>query len=129
MSLSEAADQARERRREIVVHDAEIDPDRLMLEGVEARTVPAMFNLGEVTRFFFGKSTSWLRNIEKEGGLIFEGRVMFLRRDEHNVRVASLADIERIAHALCQTHRITPDDLLVTLRLVKAQAQLHRYPL
>lgn len=93
----------------------------LYLEGpiwCDVETVEAgpWYTVGEASKFFFARSSHWMRRCERQ---IEVDRVRGSRR-RYN-----LADIERIAFALAQRRLIDGRRFMLVLLLVKLEAQLH----
>lgn len=112
------------------------------------------FKVKEVADVFFGKSPDWLRwrlrpddrkvkgpdgeylrnddgtfVMEKgdhpEGYFILDGEKMDFKRTEPGARYFTLADIERMAHALAQGGHIDGATLSLVVRMVVTCAKLH----
>lgn len=85
------------------------------------------FKIGEVSKFFFGKSASWIRWRESQGFFVLDGEdIVFKKTKSHN-RYYTLADIERMAHALAGTNAINGTMLNNVILLIKVQARIHGY--
>ena len=96
------------------------------------------FSLKEMTTVFFGRTTNWLRFQEKKGNLVLDGVPVGTTRETvarstgvdpvgHGRRQYNLADIEKIAYALLLKKIIDPHRWMMTMVMVKIQAQLHGY--
>jgi hypothetical protein len=109
----------------IVIADPSLDPDKLIFEGVDTTKGPE-FSVGEVAKYFFARSPSWLRQHEIKGHFFVHGEPDFTprRRVARNARFFYLEDIERIAHALAFNNVITGARLRTILILLKAEAQI-----
>lgn len=109
----------------IVIADPNLDPDKLLFEGVDTSKGPA-FSVGEVAKFYFARSPSWLRDHESKGNLVIAGEPEFTprRRVSRNARFFYLEDIERVAHALTYNNVITGARLRTVLVLLRAEAQI-----
>lgn len=121
-----------------VMTDARIDPDRLMLAGVDMNPKqskkPLVFTVSEMAKFFFARSKHWVRWQEQHGKMIYtdpetgETRPVGIARTETTSgRVYNLADVEEIAHGLAQQGVISGTQLRHTLHLVKVRAQMEGY--
>lgn len=105
--------------------DKDLDPDHLMLEGVE--TPEPLYSVSEMAMFFFARSSHWVRWLENEGRLVLDGEPLTPVRTASNARKYDLALVEKIAHALASNGTITGDRLRQALLLVRIQAEMHRY--
>ena len=109
------------------VVDERLDPDRLILIGVDVSLRPR-FSGGEVTKVFFDKSPSWLRNHEMRGRLILDRHPLAVKRTlVGGHRYYCLDDVELISHALAQNHKISAAQLRQSLVIVKTIAEVYRY--
>lgn len=130
------------------------DP-RLMTSGewmLEESMIPTdkkdmpfpMYRTRQVAEIFFGRKSSWFyftmephkfagrdedgKEIRKRTGdtwLRLDGEPLGIRRDKLNQRYYSLADVERIVHALAQNRRIDGATMQRALLIVKTIAQQH----
>lgn len=115
-----------------VMTDMRIDPEQMMLEGVDTSKKP-LFTVSEMAKFFFARSNHWVRWLEQTGKMTItdpDGTVREVgtrRSEKMNGRVYTLSDIEEIAHALAANSSISGAQLRHTLLLVKAQAVMNGY--
>jgi hypothetical protein len=109
----------------IVIADPSLDPDRLLFQGIDTTKGPE-FSVGEVAKYFFARSPSWMRTHEAKEHFIIPDEPGFepRRRVSRNARFFYLEDIERIAHALAYNNVITGARLRTILMLLKAEAQV-----
>lgn len=99
------------------------------------------FTVQETAKFFFGRGPDWLRMRMKpdtkkvtdpktkevqvtvrrfpRGAFVLDGEPMVFRRTEAGAHYFTLADIERMGHALTQNGVLPPEQLLNVLSLVK----------
>jgi len=56
----------------VIVHDARLDPDRFMLEGIDTSKGPT-FKVSQVGEIFFARSSFWVRWLEDEHKLVLDG--------------------------------------------------------
>lgn len=84
------------------------------------------FSVQETAKVFFGKKGDWLRWRERTGGFTIDGKSVLPRRSEKGNRRYTLADIERMAHALAQNEAIDGWTLTTVIMLIKWQARLHK---
>lgn len=120
--------------------------DSMFEVGKDGMPIPT-FRVKDVAVVFFGKSDDWLRwrmrpddkkvtdketgevTIVKgdypEGYFVLDGEVMDFKRTEKNARYFTLADIERMAHALAQGGHIDGARLALVTRMVVTCARLH----
>lgn len=121
------------------------DPDMLLPEGQRFMLHDSMFptdksgnpvpmlRVGEVAKVFFAASDAWLRwrmrpdakGVYPDGFFVLDGKPLTFRRTESGSRRFSLADVERMAHALTQTGVLDGASLNRVLTMVKACAQLY----
>lgn len=106
-----------------------------------------IFTVQEVAKFFFGRSSDWMRwrispdkpastmsEADKakwvpkypHGMLVLDGQPLPERRTKSNYRYYTLADVERMAHALKQHHAIDGATLNTTISIVRAVAEQYR---
>lgn len=105
------------------------------------------FKAKEVAEVFFGKSVDWLRwrmrsndkrvkdpatgrtkvikGDHPDGFFLLDGDPMDFKRTDPGARFFTLADIERMAHALAQGQHIDGQTLTYTIRMVVTCARLH----
>lgn len=110
----------------LVVTDSRVDPTQFILHGIDTSGGP-VFSVGEVGRFFFARTSHWMRWVEREGKLVLDGEVVAQSRSDAGSRVYTLSDVEEAAHALAQNKAITGSQLRLVLALVAIQAELHGY--
>jgi hypothetical protein len=92
-----------------------------------------IYTVQETAKLFFGKSPDWLRwryrpaksSQYPNGYFVLNGVQLEPKRTEKDNRYYTLADIERMAHALVENHAIDPEHLWVVLQLVLLQARLY----
>lgn len=114
-----------------VMTDTRIDPDQMMLEGVDDAKKP-VFTVSEMAKFFFARTNHWVRWLEQQNKMLLaepDGTVREVgnRRNDKQGRVYTLSDVEEIAHALAQNGSISGAQLRQTLLLIKVQAQMNGY--
>lgn len=110
----------------LVVTDSRVDPTQFILDGIDTSSGP-VFSVGEVGRFFFARSSHWMRWVEREGKLVLDGQKVAQERSNAGSRKYTLSDVEKAAHALATNHAITGTQLRLALALVSIQAELHGY--
>ncbi len=110
------------------ITDAAIDPDKMMLAGVVDTTAKGAprYTVSEMARFFFGKTNHWVRWLEEGGKMVLNGERVGDRRNEKDMRVYYLEDVELIAHALAVNGAISGEQFRQTLLLVKVSAQMKK---
>ena len=90
------------------------------------------FNISVVAKAFFGINSEtlryWVWKEIKSGGPILDGSRMEISR-KGKYRVYSIADIERLAHALAQAGYIDGERLVRIVLMVKTSAQMYGVPL
>jgi hypothetical protein len=116
----------------IVIGDAAIDPDKWLFprqfEPIKpGSTVRPTFTVTEVAKFFFARSSAWLRNNERKATLDDVPLTEYLGRGVGERREYTLYDIERVAHGLAQCGLISGERLRLALRLLQLEAHCWRY--
>jgi hypothetical protein len=122
--------------RRMVIATEEIDPNRMIFDGIDTTTLPngrpgPTFSVGEVAKVFFGRTGHWIRWCENKGKLTLDGkqvghRTTFLDdegnqaltgegRPKPGYRYYTLADVEAMAHALAQHQTIDGGELIMVL--------------
>ncbi len=110
----------------IVVTDSRVDATHFILEGIDTSAGP-VFSVGEVGRFFFARTSHWMRWVERQGKLVLDGSAVASDRSEAGSRKYTLTDVEQAAHALATNGAISGTQLRLVLSLVATQAELHGY--
>lgn len=120
--------------------------ERMFRTDSKGRPIPSL-KVSEVSKIFFGQSDDWLRwrmrsdttfeidpetgkEIEVEGNwphgfFVLDGKPLVFRRTPSNARYFSLADVERMAHALAQQGAISGGKMSHVLTMVKACAEMY----
>ena len=111
---------------ETVLVDDRLDPDRLILEGIDVSEGPH-FSVGNVSTFFFARSPHWIRWLERKGQLVLDGKPVGDSRSERGARYYTLADVELIAHALAENRAINAAQLRLALMMVRLQAEMYGF--
>jgi hypothetical protein len=83
------------------------------------------YSVGEVAKFFFGFTSHWLRWREMKGDLVLGGKEVEVSRTETGIRTYTLADVEKITHALMEQGFITTNQMAHALVLCKVEAMLY----
>jgi hypothetical protein len=105
--------------------------DSMFQRNEEGQPLPA-YTVQETAKVFFGRGPDWLRwryrpaNNYPEGYFVLGGTILEPKRTKKGNRYYTLADIERMAHALAQNHAIDGEQLSVIIQLVLLQARVHR---
>jgi hypothetical protein len=90
------------------------------------------YTVQETAKVFFGRGPDWLRwryrpaNNYPDGYFVLKGTILEAKRTESGNRYYTLADIERMAHALVENNAIDGQQLSIILQLILLQARLHR---
>jgi len=100
-----------------------------MLEGIDASEKP-IYDISEVAKVFFARSTSWVRWADRQGHFILDGE--YVGGYRHNGKPSgerryTLAHIEKMAHALGSNKVINHVQLRQALVMVKLQAEMYGY--
>lgn len=123
-----------------------LDDDMFDKADRNGNPIPS-FKVKEVSTMFFGKSPDWLRwrmrpndkrtkdkvtgevTVTKgdhpDGFFILDGEPLVFKRTGPGARYFTLADIERMAHALAQDGAIDGRTLTLVTRMVVTCARLH----
>lgn len=110
-------------QHQVVVTDARLPEDRLLMEGIDCSEGP-LYTVSEVAKFFFAKSAYWIRWRERSGAFVLDGKPVGTARTPQGARVYDLSDIEKMAHALASQRLLDGMDLQLVLYAVYCQARL-----
>lgn len=105
--------------------------DHMFARNEEGHPLPA-YTVQETSKVFFGRGPDWLRwryrpaNNYPQGYFVLDGVILEPKRTEKGNRYYTLADVERMAHALVENNAIDGEQLSIILQLVLLQARLHR---
>lgn len=110
----------------VVVTDARLDPDKLMLDGVDTAKEPH-FTVSEVAKVFFARTSHWIRWLESQQAFILDGENVAERRTDKGARVYTLADVERMTHALAVNGKINGAQAANALHIVQTIARVWGY--
>lgn len=105
---------------DIILVGAQIPEDRLVTDGLNTGLGPLM-SAGEVGKVFFGRSAAWMRTGERDG--LWEPPA----RSDTGIRTYTLADVERIGHALTFYERMSPHRLYALSVTIQMLLVLHGY--
>lgn len=108
---------------EYVITDEGIPADHLILDGVDLSEGPT-YTIGELAKFFFGRSDHWVRWRERNDMFVFDGVPVGTQRTETGIRFYSLADVEKMGHALAENNKIDGYELSLILKLVLFEARV-----
>jgi hypothetical protein len=118
-----------------------LDPERWVTEGVDTSREPH-YTISELAKFFFNRSPAWVRWRERKGCFILDAiydkkgkeyvptktSIHFgVRRTDEGARYYTLADVEGIAHALCQKGDINATQRDLALFAVAVEARIFGY--
>jgi len=110
---------------QILLVDAEIDPDRLIFEGMAMDNSPE-FSISELCKVFFAKTHHWLRWKERQGAFVLDGQPVGNRRTEPaGARTWNLAEAEQMLHVAARNNAISGAQLYTGLKIAKAIGVLH----
>jgi hypothetical protein len=114
--------------------------DEMFPVDKNGRQVPS-FSVQEVSKFFFGRNPDWLRwryrsdertlksgevrGEHAHGFFVLDGEPLEPKRTKTGYRYYSLADVERMAHALAQNGALDGMQLANIIALVRACAAIH----
>lgn len=105
--------------------------DSMFARNEEGQPLPA-YTVQETAKVFFGRGPDWLRwryraaTHYPQGYFVLGDTILEPKRTEKGNRYYTLADVERMAHALVQNNAIDGEQLSIILQLVLLQARLHR---
>jgi hypothetical protein len=103
-----------------------------MFNRTEDGTPLPAYTVQETAKVFFGRGPDWLRwryrpaTHYPQGYFVLDGTILEPKRTPKGNRYYTLADIERMAHALVENNAIDGEQLSIILQLVLLQARLHR---
>jgi hypothetical protein len=123
---ADAVSSAPRKRKHLQIVYPDIPARRSIFKGLDVSEKPR-FNVTEVAKFFFGRSSHWVRWKEKEGDLSLNGKLVADHRNDGGARYYTLSDVEQMAHALCRNGAIDSFQLQHVLRLVYTEAQVWGY--
>lgn len=103
-----------------------IPPAKLMFADIDTSREP-IFTVSEAAKLFFARTASWLRWRERTGSLRVNNQEVGTGRSDANSRRYSLADIEKVAHALAVNGAISSTQLKVASELLHWQGRLWKY--
>jgi hypothetical protein len=89
------------------------------------------YTVHEFAKVFLGKGPEWVRWRHRptadnpDGKFILDGVPLVIKRTDSDNRYYTLADVERMGHALAQQGEIDGSQLLMMLMLVKWEARLY----
>lgn len=105
--------------------------DNMFDQNEYGQPLPA-YTVQETAKLFFGKGPDWLRwryrpaNNFPQGYFVLDDVVLEPKRTATGNRYYTLADIERMAHALVENGAIDGAKFSIVLQLVLLQAVMHR---
>ena len=110
----------------VVVTDTRLDSEKFMLEGIDVSAGPT-FKVSDIAKIFFGRSSHWVRWLEAKNALVLDGQEVGTRRTAKGARVYTLADIEKIVHALAQQGKINGAQAANALHVVQTVSRIHGF--
>lgn len=105
--------------------------DSMFPLNTEGQPLPA-YTVQEASKVFFGRGPDWLRwryrpaREYPHGYFVLGDVILEPKRTATGNRYYTLADIERMAHALAENNAIDGEQLSVIIQLVLLQARVHR---
>ncbi len=105
--------------------------DSMFDQNVQGQPLPA-YTVQETAKLFFGKGPDWLRWRYRsathfpKGYFVLDGVILEPKRTESDNRYYTLADIERMAHALVENGAIDGTRFSLILQIILLEAVLHR---
>lgn len=125
----------------LVFVDGRIDVDRFVTDSFDSSREPH-YTISEMGKFFFNRTTGWVRWRERRGGFILgavedpetrfwvpvAGSVVYgTSRTPEGARYYTLADVEGIAHALAEKSLISGTQLHLAVLAVHTEARIFGY--
>lgn len=111
----------------VKVPESSIPKDNFILDGVDVTNGLPVYSVSELGKFFLGKQAHTIRWMESKGKFTLDGKPVGTGRTESGSRYYTLADVEKIAHALAsQENGISAAELQLVLTIVQATARLYR---
>lgn len=112
--------------RRLLMAQQVVDPSVPIFDDIDTEFLPTVdptkkpkraptFSVQEVAKAFFGRSSHWIRWREREGALTLADGSVIGGRTKTGSRYYTLADVERIAHALYQRDHIDQAQLILAL--------------
>jgi len=101
---------------------------KMLLNGVDVSEGP-IFTVSEVAKIFFARTSHWVRWKDKEGAFVFEGEYVggfrtTVKKGKEGARRYTLADVENMTHALAANDGINGHQMMHSLVVVKAIAEV-----
>jgi hypothetical protein len=98
-----------------------------MLPRTRLGEVKPSFKIAEVAKIFFARSADWLRWLgaqqDKDGGVLeLDGVPLEIQRTTAGSRTYTLVDVERLAHALLENHKIDGMQYVTAINLIRWMA-------
>jgi hypothetical protein len=114
-----------------------------MLQTDKNGVLVPSYTVKEVALVFFAKSADWLRwrsrpvhphepqephsdRCRPDGYFVLDDEPIVPERTEHGARVYSLANVERMAHALTQNGGMSTEELIETIMIIKWTARRYK---
>lgn len=104
--------------------------DNMFQQDAEGIPLPH-YTVQETSKVFFARGSDWLRwryrpaTHYPKGYFVLNGVILEPKRTESGNRYYTLADIERMAHALAENSAINGEQLSIIVQIVLYQARLH----
>lgn len=105
-----------------------VTDEMVMTSKSRTGKVKPTFSIAVLARVFFAKSSDWVRYMDTrdEEGFYLDGELLTPTRSEAGSRIYTLADVEKMAHALLQNSRIDLMHFAATIQIIKSMAYLYR---
>jgi hypothetical protein len=81
------------------------------------------FTVGEVAKFFFGRTSYWLRWCERKAHSTTSPATVADRRSDGHNRAYTLEDVEKVARMLYENRAISETKLIRVLMLIKLEVR------
>lgn len=87
--------------------------------------VKPVFSIAQIAKIFFARSADWVRWLSNQGHkndgevvFVLDGKALETKRTESGSRFYTLADVERVAHALVEHHRIDGEQFVAAIQIM-----------
>lgn len=111
-------------RETILMEFAEVDPSKLIFDGIDTSGGPR-WSTAEVAKVFFARTAHWMRWREQRGHFFLDGVEVTPERKPSGVRSYTLADVERLAHALAGHNAISASQLAMAIRMLALSGEMY----
>lgn len=110
-------------------HIAAIENGEMLFQEIDTSEEP-LFQVVDLVRAFFAKSTHWIHWLERTDKIVWEGEKLEPRREKRGkgeARVYSISDIEKLVYALSQREVISERERVAALVTLLGIAYVWEY--